>query len=77
MDNTSRSIIGGTIAFFAGVIIGVSAGVLLAPQSGDRTRRKIQDMAADVQEDAETFMKDTKEKVSDWVDRSKKYVNKV
>ena len=76
MENKNRSIIAGTIAFFAGVMVGVSAGLLLAPQSGDRTRRKIQDMAADVQEDAETFMKDTKEKVSEWVDRSKKYVGK-
>ena len=76
MEENSRSIIAGTIAFFAGVIVGVSVGVLIAPQSGDRTRQKIQDMAADVQEDAENFVKDAKGKVADWVDRGKKYVAK-
>ena len=76
MENQGRSFIAGTIVFFTGVMVGVCAGILMAPQSGDRTRRKIQDLAADVQEDAETFMKDTKEKVSDWVDRSRKFVGK-
>lgn len=74
MEDNSRSIIVGTIAFFAGIIGGVSAGLLLAPQPGNRTRRQIQDMASDVQEDAVHFVKDAKDKVSDLVDRGKKYV---
>ena len=74
MKDDSRLIIAGTISFFAGVIVGVSAGLLWAPQSGERTRRKIHDIASDVQEDAEHFVKDAKDKVSDWVDRGKRLV---
>ena len=74
MENDRRLIIAGTIAFFAGIIVGVSAGLLMAPQSGDRTRRQIQKMASDVQEDAEHLVNDAKDKVSDWVDRGKKFV---
>lgn len=74
MENNSRTIIAGTIAFFTGVIVGVSAGLLMAPQSGDRTRRQIQKMASDVQEDTENLVNDAKDKVSNWVDRGKKFV---
>ena len=74
MEENNRALIFGAVAFFAGVIIGLGAGMLVAPQSGDRTRRQLQNLAMDVQEDAETFVKDTKEKMSGWVDKGKKFV---
>ncbi len=74
MDENNRALIFGMAAFFAGVMIGLGTGILLAPQSGERTRRQLQNRALDVQEDAETLMKDTKEIVSDWVGRGKKFM---
>ena len=71
MEDNNRALVFGVVAFFAGVMIGLGTGLLVAPQSGDRTRRHLQNMAMDVQEDAETLVKDTKEKVSGWVDKGK------
>lgn len=73
MEENSRVLIFGAVAFFAGAMIGLGTGLLLAPQSGDRTRRQLQNKAIDVQEDAGLLVKDTKEKVSGWVDKVKKF----
>ncbi|MDT7041714.1 YtxH domain-containing protein [Candidatus Nitronereus thalassa] len=72
MEESNRALVFGFVAFFAGVMIGLGTGLLVAPQSGNRTRRQLQNMAMDAQEDAETLVKDTKEKVSGWVDKGKK-----
>ena len=74
MEDNGRALIFGAIAFFAGAMIGLGTGMLVAPQSGDRTRRQLQSKAAEVQEEAETLVKDTKDKVSDWVEKGKKFV---
>ena len=74
MEGNNRALLFGSIAFFAGLVIGLGAGILSAPQSGERTRRQLQNIAKDAQEDAESFMKDTKETVSGWVEKGKKLV---
>lgn len=74
MEENNRALIFGAISFFAGVMIGLGTGVLMAPQSGERTRRQFHRMALDAQEDAEHLVKDTKDKVSSWVDKGKKIV---
>lgn len=74
MEDNNRALIFGAVAFFAGAMIGLGTGMVMAPQSGERTRRQLQNMAIDVQEDAELLVKDTKEKVSGWVDKGKKFV---
>lgn len=76
MEENNRVLIVGLVAFFSGVMIGLGAGLLTAPQSGDRTRRQLQNRAMDVQEDAEILVKDTKDKVSGWVDKGKKFIAK-
>lgn len=67
-----RSFKAGAYAFLAGLAVGVGTGLLFAPQSGSQTRRKIHDFIEEAQEDAEKFMKDTKETVSGWMERGKK-----
>lgn len=76
MEENSRTLIFGAIAFFSGLIVGLGAGILVAPQSGGRTRRQLQNIMSDVQEDAENFVQDTKESVSDWVQQGKKNFSK-
>ena len=76
MEDNTRSLLFGAIAFFAGLVVGVGIGILAAPQSGSRTRRQLQNMLLDAQEEAESLVKDTKEAVSDLVERGKKIVSK-
>lgn len=76
MEENNRVLIISVMSFFAGVMIGLGAGLLAAPQSGDRTRRQLQSKAMDVQEDAEILVKDTKEKVSGWVNQGKRFMDK-
>lgn len=76
MEEKTRYMIFSGMAFVAGLALGVGMGILIAPQSGDRTRRHLQNMMLDAQEDAENFLKDAKETVSDVVSRGKKVVSK-
>jgi len=57
MDN--KSVIFGTLI---GLAVGVSAGLLLAPQSGKETRRMIKDKAVEVKDFAEDKMVEIKTK---------------
>ena len=43
--NTTTKVIGG---FLAGAALGVAAGILMAPESGKRTRRKIADKSKEM-----------------------------
>ena len=40
-----------TTAFFAGLVAGIGTGLLLAPQSGARTRRQLHSLTQDLQEE--------------------------
>ena len=74
MDNETRCMMFAAISFFSGLVIGLGAGLLLAPQSGNRTRRHLRTMMDDVGEMAGEFMGDAKDTVEDIVDRGKKMV---
>ena len=41
------------LSLFTGAVIGIGTGMLLAPQSGERTRRKIKDLVEDAGEQLE------------------------
>ena len=45
-----QGFIGGAISFFLGGLVGVCAGLLMAPSSGKETRERIKDMTEDVKE---------------------------
>ncbi|MCZ6799559.1 MAG: YtxH domain-containing protein [Nitrospirae bacterium] len=74
MDNDTRCLMFAAISFFSGLVIGLGTGLLLAPQSGTRTRRHLRTMMDDVGEMAGEFMDDAIDKVDDIVDRGKKVV---
>ena len=51
MNDNARLLIVGATALVIGLCVGVSAGVLLAPYSGARTRRQLRSFAEDMAED--------------------------
>ncbi|MDD4859807.1 MAG: YtxH domain-containing protein [Dehalococcoidales bacterium] len=52
------------MAFLAGAAIGAAAGILLAPQSGRKTRRLIQEKADEVAEKVDEFKDVAESKLS-------------
>ncbi len=46
-----------------GAIVGAAAGILLAPESGEETRKKIADKTSELKEDLETKFQDVSEKI--------------
>jgi gas vesicle protein len=64
----------GTTAFFAGLIAGIGAGLLLAPQSGARTRRQLENLAKDLQEDTSHMLGNTKTSIGNVIEQGKSLV---
>ena len=58
-------------AFVLGGMVGAGVALLLAPQSGTETRRKIEELADDVKEKAADYAGMAKEKVVSTVDKAK------
>jgi gas vesicle protein len=61
------------LSFLLGGVVGAGLALLLAPQSGAETRRKIKDLADDVKEKTNTYINETKEKVAGAMDDGKGY----
>lgn len=61
-QTSARSI--GFFTFLAGFVLGAGAGLLLAPQSGVRTRRLLQHLAHDLQDKAEDLVDEVQEVVN-------------
>ena len=59
------------LAFILGGMVGAGVALLIAPQSGVETRRKIKDLADDVKEKATDYASTAKEKVTETVDKAK------
>ncbi len=68
MDNEAKFLIIGGLAFATGLIVGVGTGLLLAPQSGARTRRQISGMVDDFREDATHLAEEAKQTVGEVID---------
>lgn len=62
-------------SFLTGCLIGGIAGVLYAPQSGTRTRRKLGSLVDDVQERAGEMTEDATGAIQSVVDRGRRAVN--
>ena len=60
-DNTAGTIL---VSFLIGGIAGAGLALLLAPQSGRKTRKQIADMADDVRDTASDYAKKLKEKIT-------------
>jgi gas vesicle protein len=64
----------GTTAFVAGLVAGVGTGLLLASQSGARTRRQLHSLAKDMQEEASHMLGDAKTSIGKVIDQGKSLV---
>lgn len=76
MDNDTRLVIFGGLALITGIVLGTGLGMLLAPQSGARTRRQLRNMVEDATERVGEFADDAKDTMNDVVERGKKFVVK-
>ncbi|GJL57960.1 MAG: hypothetical protein NPIRA03_08170 [Nitrospirales bacterium] len=74
MDNDTRYVLLAGLSLMVGVVLGTGLGLLMAPQSGSRTRRQLKNMMEDASERAGEFADDAKEAVTGMVERSKKFV---
>ncbi len=63
------------LSFLTGCFIGGIAGVLLAPQSGVRTRRKLANFVDDVQERAGEMTEDATGAMQSAVERGRRAAN--
>ncbi len=52
------------ISFFLGAITGAGLALMLAPQSGKKTRKQMANMAEDARDAASGYAKKVKEKIS-------------
>ncbi len=74
MDNDTRCIIFGGLALVTGIVLGTGLGLLLAPQSGARTRRQLRNMVEDATERVGEIADDAKDTMNEVVERGKKFV---
>ncbi len=59
------------LSFLLGGIVGAGLALLLAPQSGEETRKKIKDLADDVKDRTTGYVDKTREKFASYVDEGK------
>ncbi|MCX8030590.1 MAG: YtxH domain-containing protein [Thermodesulfovibrionales bacterium] len=59
------------LSFLLGSIVGAGLALLVAPQTGTETRRRIKDFAEDVTDRAHGYMEQAKTKVSQSIDKGK------
>jgi len=62
------------LSLLTGILVGGTAGVLYAPQSGARTRRQLANLAEDVRERAGQITEETAEAIEKLVERSRRFV---
>ena len=61
------------LSFLVGGVVGAGLALLLAPQSGTETRRKIKELSDDIRDKANEYVHETREKMTAAVDEGKGY----
>jgi gas vesicle protein len=61
-------------AFFAGLVAGIGTALLLAPQSGARTRRHLHSLAKDLQEETSHILGDGTTSIGKVIEQDKSCV---
>lgn len=61
------------LSFLLGGIVGAGLAMLLAPQSGRETRKRIKEFADDMREKAEDYVEDIKKGVTSTVEEGKDF----
>ena len=56
------------LGFILGGVLGASLAMLLAPESGRRTRERLRDLAADIRDKTADFSEDLRDKAEDAVE---------
>lgn len=62
------------LAFLGGAIAGVAAGILLAPKSGEETRRELRGYARKAEEEVIEKAKEARAALDEMIERGKHYV---
>jgi gas vesicle protein len=57
------------LSFLAGAVVGGCIALLLAPQSGERTRRQLKRMAEDVKEKTEDYYDEMKDRAAEMMEK--------
>ena len=64
------------LSFLVGGLIGAGVALLVAPKTGEETRRMIKDMAEDAKEKAEGYYEQVKGKATSYVEKGKDFIEK-
>ena len=63
-------------SFFVGGLIGAGVALLMAPKTGEETRRMIKELAGEVKEKAEDYVDQAKVTATEYVEKGKNFVEK-
>ena len=63
-------------SFFIGGLIGAGVALLIAPKTGEETRRMIKELAEEVKEKAEAYIDQAKGTATAYVEKGKDFVEK-
>jgi gas vesicle protein len=74
MNNRAKYVAASGVTFVTGLLVGVGAGLLMAPQSGARTRRQLRSLVEDAGERAGCMAIDAREALGRVVERGKRLV---
>ena len=74
MDSDTRVILCGGLALVTGILLGTGLGLLMAPQTGRRTRRQLKNYLNDTSERINDLADDTRDRMSDFMDKGKRFV---
>ena len=75
MSERMDGVLMGGFMFLAGMAVGVGTGLLVAPESGVRARRRLREYAEDLGDQITDLADETKVKVGKFVDRGKDLVS--
>lgn len=64
------------IGLLLGVFVGIAAGLLLAPQTGEETRKKIMDSADDLKDQMSRLSDKIRAETNEWVDKGKQFIDR-
>ena len=64
------------LSFFIGTVVGAGVALLLAPEEGEITRRKIEELAEDMREKAEDSFEEVRDKVTTVLEKGKGLLKK-
>ncbi len=64
------------LSFFIGGLVGAGVGLLVAPKTGEETRKMIKDFAEDTKGKMEGYVHDAKGKANTYVEKGKEFIEK-